>query len=85
VVGVALVVAIALVLLSSSWFYDSYLLWRDRVYTPRWAGDLVLSPFIYLAAGYSVRTPNPSFDSLYIDRCICACGRVGWNLGIFRR
>jgi hypothetical protein len=46
-----LVVAIALLLFSSSWFYDSYLLWRDGVYTPRWAGNLMLSPFIYLAAG----------------------------------
>jgi hypothetical protein len=46
-----LVVAIALLLFSSSWFYDAYLLWRDGVYTPRWAGNLMLSPFIYAAAG----------------------------------
>ena len=46
-----LIVAIALMLFSSSWFYDSYLLWRDGVYTPRWAGNLLLSPFIYVAAG----------------------------------
>jgi len=46
-----LVVALALLLFSSCWFYDSYLLWRDHVYTPRWAGNLMLSPFIYLAAG----------------------------------
>jgi hypothetical protein len=46
-----LVVAIALLLFSSSWFYDAYLFWRDGVYTPRWAGNLILSPFIYLAAG----------------------------------
>jgi hypothetical protein len=46
-----LVVAIALLLFSSSWFYDSYLLWRDGVYTPRWATNLILSPFIYVAAG----------------------------------
>jgi hypothetical protein len=46
-----LIVAIALLLFSSSWFYDAYLLWRDGVYTPRWAGNLMLSPFIYLAAG----------------------------------
>ena len=46
-----LVVAIALLLFSSSWFYDSYLLWRDGVYTPRWSGNLILSPFIYVAAG----------------------------------
>jgi hypothetical protein len=46
-----LVVAIALLLFSSSWFYDGYLLWRDGVYTARWAGNLMLSPFIYVAAG----------------------------------
>jgi hypothetical protein len=46
-----LVVAIALVLFSSSWFYDAYLLWRDGTYTPRWAGNLMLSPIIYFAAG----------------------------------
>jgi hypothetical protein len=46
-----LVVALALLLFSSSWFYDGYLLWRDGVYTPRWAGNLMLSPFIYVAAG----------------------------------
>jgi hypothetical protein len=46
-----LVVAMALIFFSSSWFYDSYLLWRDGFYTPRWAGNLMLSPLIYLAAG----------------------------------
>jgi hypothetical protein len=46
-----LVVAIALMLFSSSWFYDAYLLWRDGFYTGRWAGNLMLSPFIYVAAG----------------------------------
>jgi hypothetical protein len=46
-----LVVALALLLFSSSWFYDGYLLWRDGVYTPRWAGNLMLSPFIYVADG----------------------------------
>jgi hypothetical protein len=46
-----LIVAIALLLFSSSWFYDGYLLWRDGVYTRRWLGNLMLSPFIYLAAG----------------------------------
>jgi hypothetical protein len=44
-------VAAALLLFSSSWFYDGCLLWRDGVYTPRWAGNLMLSPFIYVAAG----------------------------------
>ena len=46
-----LVVALALLLFSSSWFYDGYLLWRDGAYTGRWRGNLVLSPFIYMAAG----------------------------------
>jgi hypothetical protein len=46
-----LVVALALLLFSSSWFYDGYLLWRDGTYTTRWAGNLILSPFIYTAAG----------------------------------
>jgi hypothetical protein len=46
-----LIVALALLLFSSSWFYDGYLLWRDGVYTARWAGNLMLSPFIYVAAG----------------------------------
>jgi hypothetical protein len=45
------IVALALLLFSSSWFYDAYLLWRDGVYTSRWAGNLMLSPFIYVAAG----------------------------------
>jgi hypothetical protein len=46
-----LIVALALLLFSSSWFYDAYLLLRDGFYTPRWAGNLMLSPFIYVAAG----------------------------------
>jgi hypothetical protein len=46
-----LVIAIALLLFSSSWFYDAYLLVRDGAYTRRWAGNLMLSPIIYLAAG----------------------------------
>src|ERR1700721_1833953 len=46
-----LIVALALLLFSSSWFYDGYLLWRDGAYTGGWRGNLVLSPFIYMAAG----------------------------------
>jgi hypothetical protein len=46
-----LVVAIALLLFSSSWFYDGYLLWRDGEYSRRWLGNLMLSPLIYIAAG----------------------------------
>lgn len=47
-----LVVALALMLFSSSWFYDAYLLWRDGAYTHRWVGNLTLSPFIYIAGGF---------------------------------
>ena len=46
-----LLIAGVLLLFSSSWFYDGYLLWRDGAYTPRWLGNLMLSPIIYLAAG----------------------------------
>jgi hypothetical protein len=46
-----LIVAVALLLFSSSWFYDFYLVLRDGAYTARWAGNLMLSPFIYVAAG----------------------------------
>jgi hypothetical protein len=46
-----LIIAIALLLFSSSWFYDTYLLIRDGAYTRRWAGNLTLSPIIYLVAG----------------------------------
>lgn len=45
------IVAIALLLFSSSWFYDAYLLWRDGAYSVRWIGNLMLSPIIYVAAG----------------------------------
>ena len=46
-----LVVAIAMALVSSSWFYDGYLLWRDGAYTHRWLGNLQLSPIISVCAG----------------------------------
>ncbi len=46
-----LVVALAVTLFSSSWFYDGYLLLRDGAYTHRWLGNLMLSPTIYLCAG----------------------------------
>ena len=46
-----LLVATAVTLFSSSWFYDGYLLLRDGAYTPRWLGNLMLSPTIYLCAG----------------------------------
>lgn len=46
-----LFVAVVLVLFSSSWFYDGYLLLRDGAYTHRWLGNLRLSPIIYGCAG----------------------------------
>ncbi|MBL8932963.1 MAG: hypothetical protein JNM69_00330 [Archangium sp.] len=45
------VVALAVALFSSAWFYDGYLLLRDGAYTPRWLGNLRLSPIIYACAG----------------------------------
>jgi hypothetical protein len=47
-----LFVAAGLLLFSSSWFYDGYLLLRDGSYTTRWWSNLMLSPIIYLAAGF---------------------------------
>ena len=47
-----LVVAAGLLLFSSSWFYDGYLLLRDGSYTTRWWSNLMLSPIIYVAAGF---------------------------------
>jgi putative effector of murein hydrolase LrgA (UPF0299 family) len=44
-------VALAVALFSSSWFYDGYLLLRDGAYTQRWLGNLMLSPFAYVSAG----------------------------------
>lgn len=46
-----IVVALALCLFSSSWFYDIYILWRDGEYSTRWLGNLLLSPITYIAAG----------------------------------
>lgn len=46
-----LIVASAVCLFSTSWFYDLYLLWRDGAYTERWLGNLLASPVIYVAAG----------------------------------
>jgi hypothetical protein len=46
-----LVVVLAVTLFSSSWFYDGWLLLRDGAYTPRWLGNLMLSPTVYVCAG----------------------------------
>jgi hypothetical protein len=47
-----LLVACVLCLFSSSWFYDGYLLWRDGEHSIRWLSNLMLSPIIYVAAGF---------------------------------
>ncbi len=47
-----LIVAMALCLFSASWFYDAYLFLRDGQYSVRWLGNLMLSPEIYVAAGF---------------------------------
>lgn len=44
-------IAVALWLFASSWFYDGDLFPRDGRYTDYWLGNLLISPFIYLAAG----------------------------------
>lgn len=49
-----LVVAVVLMLFSSAWFYDGYLLLRDGAYTHRWLGNLKLSPLIYVCAGLAL-------------------------------
>lgn len=52
--GSHLVVALALTLFSSSWFYDLALLLRDGAFSPRWLGNLELSPIIYVCAGLTL-------------------------------
>lgn len=49
--GAALYVAACLWLLSSSWFYDAYLWWRDGRYPSMWIENLMASPALYLLAG----------------------------------
>jgi hypothetical protein len=67
-----LVVALALTLFSSSWFYDGYLLLRDGAYTPRWLGNLMLSPTIYLCAGLVMNL------ELRDGKVALACTRPDW-------
>ena len=66
-----LFVAAALLLFSSSWFYDGYLLLREGSYTTRWWSNLMLSPIIYLTAGCLWNLE--------------ARGRFGVRLGFVRR
>lgn len=49
--GSHLVVATALTVFSSSWFYDVALLIRDGAFSHRWLGNLQLSPIVYACAG----------------------------------
>jgi hypothetical protein len=44
-------IALCLMLFSSSWFYDSYLLLRDGVYPATWLPNLIISPCLYIAGG----------------------------------
>jgi hypothetical protein len=65
-----LIVALALCLFASSWFYDGYLLWRDGQYTERWLGNLMLSPTIYASAGVlwnlEARRPGGGFTLSFL-------------------
>lgn len=45
-------VALVAALFSASWFYDGWLLLRDHVYPDMWLPNLLLSPFLYAAAGF---------------------------------
>lgn len=45
------IIAIAACLFSASWFYDAWLYLRDGEYSPMWLPNLLLSPYLYVAAG----------------------------------
>lgn len=44
-------VAACLMLLSASWCYDGYLLWRDGMYPMTWWANMAASSILYLLAG----------------------------------
>ena len=46
-----LYVALCLLLFTSSWFYDGYILLRDGVYPGSWLQNLIISPTLYIAGG----------------------------------
>lgn len=46
-----LAVAVIVMMFSSSWFYDGWLVIRDGNYPSTWLPNLLLSPILYLAAG----------------------------------
>jgi hypothetical protein len=82
-----LVVALAVTLFSSSWFYDCYLLLRDGAYTPRWLGNLMLSPTVYLCAGLLANLELDAAGRLAFafarrewPRPLPTTPRVGWPL-----
>jgi hypothetical protein len=82
-----LVVAVAVMLFASSWFYDGYLLLRDGAYTPRWLGNLMLSPTVYICAGLLAnleldekRRLAFAFTRSDWPRPLPTSQRVGWPL-----
>ncbi len=46
-----LFIAIVMLLFSSSWFYDGYILIRDGNYPATWLQNLIISPTFFIAAG----------------------------------
>ena len=46
-----LYLALCLLLFTSSWFYDGYILLRDGIYPPSWLHNLIISPTLYIAGG----------------------------------
>ena len=46
-----LFIAIVMLLFSSSWFYDGYILIRDGNYPATWLQNLIISPAFFIAAG----------------------------------
>jgi hypothetical protein len=43
--------AVACWLLSASWLYDAYILWRDGFYPPTWWANLIASSILYFGGG----------------------------------
>ncbi|MBU2551844.1 MAG: hypothetical protein KKB20_25765 [Proteobacteria bacterium] len=46
-----LYIALCLMLFTSSWFYDGYILIRDGVYPVSWWSNLIISPTLYISGG----------------------------------
>lgn len=49
--GFELVAALWALLVTSCWWVEVYLLWRDGIYMPDWAPNLVVSPASFVAVG----------------------------------